>query len=113
MPIYEFLCRKDKIYAEKFQKFEDKAPVCPKCEEPMERMMSRSKFIFKGKGFYTTDYGKGMGRDGTSTQGQVSKEEAEEYGITRIDDDEDIEEEELESDEGFVGGQGYINAEDI
>lgn len=58
MPTYEFECSKCKNRFDVFQKMSDK-PVakCPACGGKADRLIgSGSGIIFKGTGFYETDY---------------------------------------------------------
>lgn len=58
MPTYEYRCTTCGHLFEKFQKMSDEpgAP-CPSCGEPAERRMSSGAgLLFKGSGFYITDY---------------------------------------------------------
>lgn len=58
MPTYEYECSKCAKRFEKFQSMTDK-PVkkCPKCGGRVERLIGTgSGIIFKGSGFYATDY---------------------------------------------------------
>lgn len=59
MPTYEYLCAEGHAF-EKIQKMSDR-PLrkCPTCGARAERKVSGgSGLIFKGSGFYITDYGK-------------------------------------------------------
>lgn len=61
MPNYEYECTHCKHKFEVFQKITD-PPLdkCPKCHKEVRRLIgSGSGIIFKGKGFYATDYRKG------------------------------------------------------
>ncbi|HOE00920.1 MAG TPA: zinc ribbon domain-containing protein, partial [Kiritimatiellia bacterium] len=58
MPTYEYQCRKCGHEFEKFQSI-TAAPVktCPKCRGRVARLVSGGAgIIFKGTGFYQTDY---------------------------------------------------------
>ncbi len=58
MPTYEYRCLKCKKTFEKLQSMND-TPVksCPKCKGKVERLIGAgSGLIFKGTGFYITDY---------------------------------------------------------
>jgi putative FmdB family regulatory protein len=58
MPTYEYRCGACGEEFEKFQRMSDEpgAP-CPVCGEPAERRMSAGAgLLFKGSGFYITDY---------------------------------------------------------
>lgn len=58
MPTYEYECRKCGHTFEKFQRIsEAPAKRCPKCRSAVRRVMGRGAgLIFKGSGFYITDY---------------------------------------------------------
>jgi putative FmdB family regulatory protein len=57
MPTYEYRCPKGHEF-ERFQRMSDEpASGCPECGEISERLLSGGAgFIFKGDGFYITDY---------------------------------------------------------
>jgi putative FmdB family regulatory protein len=59
MPTYEYRCPRGHEF-EKFQKMSDSARVkCPQCGKVASRKISGGAgFVFKGSGFYITDYGK-------------------------------------------------------
>jgi len=60
MPTYEYKCLKCGAHFDAFQKMSD-APLehCIHCDGPVHRVISGgSGLIFKGSGFYITDYGK-------------------------------------------------------
>ena len=60
MPTYEYQCTKCKKKFEKLQKMND-IPLkkCPHCGGKAQRLISAGTgFIFKGSGFYITDYKK-------------------------------------------------------
>ncbi len=58
MPTYEYKCRKCSFHFERFQKITDEpVKTCPKCGGQVERLISGGGgVIFKGSGFYATDY---------------------------------------------------------
>ncbi|HET6764045.1 MAG TPA: zinc ribbon domain-containing protein [Longimicrobiaceae bacterium] len=61
MPTYEYRCPSCGTNFEKFQKMSDEpgAP-CPQCGAAAERRMSGGAgLLFKGSGFYITDYARG------------------------------------------------------
>ncbi|HEV7387972.1 MAG TPA: zinc ribbon domain-containing protein [Gemmatimonadaceae bacterium] len=60
MPTYEFRCPEGHDF-EKFYRSIAGAPrevLCPTCGKTAERQMSPAGLVFKGTGFYITDYGK-------------------------------------------------------
>ena len=58
MPTYDYKCLKCGNTFEYFQQMNDKKlKVCPKCKGELKRLIgSGSGPIFKGTGFYQTDY---------------------------------------------------------
>ena len=60
MPTYEYECQKCGQHYELYQSIKD-APkrTCPKCRGRVKRLLGTGTgLIFKGSGFYTTDYRK-------------------------------------------------------
>jgi putative FmdB family regulatory protein len=59
MPTYEYRCPDGHVF-EKFQKMTDKPRAkCPVCGKTATRLISGGAgLVFKGSGFYITDYGK-------------------------------------------------------
>lgn len=60
MPTYDYECTKCKHSFEAFQQMNDKLLTkCPECGAKLKRLIgSGSGIIFKGSGFYSTDYKK-------------------------------------------------------
>lgn len=60
MPTYEYECSNCGHHFEKFQMMNDeRLKSCPRCQEPLRRLIGAgSGIIFKGAGFYATDYRK-------------------------------------------------------
>jgi putative FmdB family regulatory protein len=57
MPIYEYRCDKGHTF-EVMQRFsDDPVQTCETCSAPVERVFHPVAVHFKGKGFYSTDYG--------------------------------------------------------
>ena len=58
MPSYDYLCQKCGHRFEAFQKMSDKLwTKCPECSGQIKRLIGGgSGLIFKGSGFYITDY---------------------------------------------------------
>lgn len=59
MPTYEYQCPSGHTF-EKFQKMTERPRAkCPTCGQPASRRISGGAgLLFKGSGFYITDYGK-------------------------------------------------------
>ena len=59
MPIYEYVCKKCGALREEIHGIsETPRIVCAECGGKAERKISSGAVIFKGSGFYVTDYGK-------------------------------------------------------
>lgn len=58
MPTYEYECNQCGHRFEKFQSMKDEPiRVCPECKGDVRRLLGTGAgFLFKGSGFYTTDY---------------------------------------------------------
>lgn len=57
MPIYEYRCTKCGHKIEVIQKVSDPpVTVCEKCDGPMSKVISAAGLMFKGSGWYITDY---------------------------------------------------------
>jgi putative FmdB family regulatory protein len=60
MPIYEYQCTTCNCNFEVRQGFDTEPfSVCPKCRNESRRIFRPIPIIFKGSGFYVTDYGSG------------------------------------------------------
>lgn len=70
MPTYEYECTSCNIRFEKFQSIkDDPLSVCPECNGSVKRLISAGVgIIFKGSGFYTTDYKKSSVTTGTNSK---------------------------------------------
>ena len=58
MPTYEYQCKACGVEFERFQQIsEEPITECPECSGPVKKLISAGAgFIFKGSGFYITDY---------------------------------------------------------
>jgi putative FmdB family regulatory protein len=66
MPIYGYRCTKCGHQFEVFQRMSDEPiETCPKCEGKVTKMLYPSGVVFKGSGYYSTDY-KGSGSPASS-----------------------------------------------
>jgi len=77
MPTYDYECGACGNTFEAFQKITD-SPLekCPKCNRRLKRLVgSGSAIIFKGPGFYATDYRKKAGtpKEGNNTCPEAKK----------------------------------------
>jgi putative FmdB family regulatory protein len=83
MPTYEYRCPEGHDFERFFRKISD-APAevaCPVCGKVAERRMSAGAgLLFKGSGFYLTDYGKNAHRTSGSAPAGESKGGGEKSG---------------------------------
>ena len=65
MPTYQYSCTECGHFFEQFQSFsEDSLTVCPECEGRLRKVFNAVGVVFKGSGFYSTDYGRSRKRGG-------------------------------------------------
>src|SRR4051812_30261566 len=82
MPTYEYRCPNGHDIERFFRKISDSTPTveCPECGKIAERIMSMGGgLLFKGSGFYLTDYGKNAHR-GSAPSGSDSGKSGEGSG---------------------------------
>ena len=74
MPTYEYRCPQGHDFEKFTQKMSDAQSElpCPTCSQVAARRLSASGLVFKGSGFYITDYGK----DGKNDQRAAAKADA-------------------------------------
>ena len=74
MPTYDYRCPDGHEFERFFRKFSDAAAelACPTCGKTAVRVVSGGAgLVFKGSGFYLTDYGKNAHRKGVGTGGKA------------------------------------------
>jgi putative FmdB family regulatory protein len=75
MPTYEFRCPDGHVFDRFYRKISDAASEvpCPTCGKTATRQLSGGAgLVFKGSGFYLTDYGKNAHRGGESSKSSTS-----------------------------------------
>ncbi len=75
MPTYEYKCLDCNYVFEEFQKMTDEPLVeCPKCHGKLKRLIGAGMApIFKGSGFYETDYKKETNNKATNNSSKDTK----------------------------------------
>lgn len=75
MPTYEYQCENCGYKFEKFQKMSDEPlKECPKCGKGIKRLIGAGMgIIFKGKGFYATDYKNNSPSSGRTCCGRTER----------------------------------------
>ncbi len=86
MPIYGYTCSQCGHQLEAFQKMSDPPlGTCPECQGTLEKQLYPVGVLFKGSGFYTTDY-KGSKKDGGEAKnGSAESSKAETSSSTSSD----------------------------
>ena len=76
MPLYEYQCDACANRFEVIQQFKD-APieVCPKCGGTVKKLLSSPAILFKGSGWYITDYAR-KGSDSATTKSGEAKSDS-------------------------------------
>ncbi len=78
MPLYDYKCDNGHVF-EELQRFaDDPIENCTNCGSPAKRQLSVPMVLYKGSGFYTTDYG----RNGSATNNGKKSEEKSETSST-------------------------------
>jgi putative FmdB family regulatory protein len=76
MPIYEYECQVCGIHFERKQSVSEPAvQVCPDCGGKVRKLFFPAGIIFKGSGFYKTDYGSSSSSGSSPSNGSSSKSE--------------------------------------
>jgi len=81
MPVYTYRCDACGTQFEKHQSFHDEPlKTCPNCrKKKLRKVITPTKVIFKGSGFYATDHKSASGaKSSTETTSQESKSETKE-----------------------------------
>jgi putative FmdB family regulatory protein len=79
MPTYEYACRACEHRFEIWQKMTDEPlTVCPQCGGQIRRVLFPTGIVFKGHGFYKTDYN-GTSANGSSSSREESKTAASDH----------------------------------
>ena len=75
MPTYDYICTNCSHEFEEFQKMSDPLlEECPKCKGSLQRKIgSGAGLLFKGSGFYITDYKKDAGSKNNSGKNTQTK----------------------------------------
>jgi putative FmdB family regulatory protein len=75
MPVYTYRCSNCGVQFERHQSFTDKPlKTCPECRKnALKKVITPSKVIFKGSGFYATDNRSPSGDDSSTKKSEKSE----------------------------------------
>jgi len=77
VPVYEYRCKKCGYQFERIQKMsEPPERRCERCGGSVAKLISSSGLMFKGAGWYVTDYSKKLKEDKKEKNGEKDKKEA-------------------------------------
>lgn len=87
MPTYEYRCPDCGVEFERFQQMSDaKLDECPECHGQVERLISSGgALLFKGSGFYATDYRSGGPSSGSKESDSGTRKEKKEKSADKSD----------------------------
>jgi len=76
MPVYTYRCEACGVQFEKHQSFhDDPLKTCPECRKrKLKKVITPSKIIFKGSGFYATDHKSPSGAKSHKSKSENKKE---------------------------------------
>ncbi|HHT78392.1 MAG TPA: zinc ribbon domain-containing protein [Actinobacteria bacterium] len=78
MPIYSYKCSDCEKIFDKFEKPTNSGKVkCPDCGSEALRIFSPVGIVFKGSGFYSTDYNSKSSKPASSVPPEIKKDEKE------------------------------------
>ena len=80
MPVYTYRCENCGVQFEKHQSFNDEPlKTCPECrKKSLKKVITPTRIIFKGSGFYATDHKSSSGGKSSSTKSTEAKSEKKE-----------------------------------
>ena len=81
MPVYTYRCDSCGVQFERYQSFNDEPlKICPECrKKSLRKVITPTRIIFKGSGFYATDHkSPSGGNSSSSTKASESKSEKKE-----------------------------------
>lgn len=78
MPVYTYRCENCGIQFERHQSFNDSPlKTCPECrKKSLKKVISPTRIIFKGSGFYATDHKSPSGDTSSASKKKSSKAES-------------------------------------
>jgi putative FmdB family regulatory protein len=77
MPVYTYRCESCGVQFERHQSFQDEPlKTCPECrKKSLKKVITPSRIIFKGSGFYATDHRSSSGSGSSTRENKPEKTE--------------------------------------
>lgn len=76
MPLYDYKCANGHVFEELQSWSADTVTDCKECDEPAKRQVSIPMVLYKGSGFYTTDYARNGSSNGSGGNNGESESKA-------------------------------------
>ncbi len=78
MPVYTYRCDSCGVQFERYQSFNDEPlKICPECrKKSLRKVITPTRIIFKGSGFYATDHKSPSGDTSGTKKAESEKESA-------------------------------------
>lgn len=88
MPVYTYRCDSCGVQFEKHQSFHDQPlKTCPECrKKSVKRVITPTKIIFKGSGFYATDHKSPSGGEARSNKSDKPDKKESKAGESKSSD---------------------------
>ncbi len=84
MPTYEYECEACGIHFDRLQSFKaEPLNECPECEGPVHRVILPPVIVYKGSGFYKTDYCGSQPTTAKSEKSDSGSSETESEGLKK------------------------------
>jgi len=99
MPVYTYRCESCGVQFERHQSFQDSPlQTCPECRKrSLKKVITPTKIIFKGSGFYATDHKSSSG--GSSNKGKKEPAQDHDHGHSHADENKTTEKKKSEASE--------------
>ena len=100
MPVYTYRCESCGVQFERHQSFQDSPlQTCPECrKKSLKKVITPTKIIFKGSGFYATDHKSSSGSTSKSKK-ETAHDHDHDHGHSHADDNKTTEKKKSEASE--------------
>lgn len=101
MPVYTYRCESCGVQFERHQSFQDSPlQTCPECrKKSLKKVITPTKIIFKGSGFYATDHKSSSGGDSSKSKKETAHDHDHDNGHSHADETKTTEKKKSETSE--------------